>query len=616
MRPARRRLVATMLPIAGLVVAPAALAQSAADTPNVNPENKAQTVRDDYTGHVEVVRGTAADERELTGSVFNDKNKNSKQDTKEKGISGVSVSNGRDVVTTNGRGEYTLPAFDNMTVFATQPAGYAVPVNENNIAQFAFNHFPKGSPDLKFGGVAPTGALPKAVNFPMARSKATAKSAQNCDIASDTQTYDKEEVGYASQGAIRDLVDRKDLGGCGVLLLGDNVGDDLSLNDDVQDLYAKVPGPIRALPGNHDMDYDAADDAGALDTHRNDWGPGYFSYDVGQTHVVALDNIEYKGAKGGKNGGYFEKVTQEQLDWLAEDLKNVPANTQVVLAAHAPIVTFREVVTDNASELFDVLKKANRTADNTVMIGGHTHTIENLPAGQKRAEWAKDGIEELPFPQLVAGAVSGDWYSGSLDEHGLPHAYGSDGGRPGTLTLALSGNSFVDSYQVRQEGWGHRTSLGINSPTWRAWAQEALTWREDDSADKGPAPARGRLNAVSTADLEDGTWLTSNVYLGSSDSRVEVVIDGGTTMTAEHTQPGRGEELRKGWEFSDVPAATANLTSSGNVTQDSSSLWRTKLPADLDLGTHTAEVTVTDEHGRTYTDNVRFTVLDEHPETD
>lgn len=616
MRFARRRLAATLLPITGLVLAPAALAQSTATTPPVDPETRSQTVRDDYTGHVEVVRGAAADESELTGTVFVDTNKNSKQDPKEKGIAGVSVSNGRDVVTTNGRGEYTVPAFDNMTVFATQPAGYAVPVDEDNLAQFSFNHFPEGSPDLKFGGVPATGPLPQAVNFPMAKSKATAKSSQNCDIASDTQTYSMKEVGYASQGAIRDLVGRTDLGGCGVLLLGDNVGDDLSFNDDVKDLYAKVPGPIRALPGNHDMDFDAVDDDRALDTHRNDWGPSYFSYDVGQTHVVALDNIEYKGAKNGKNGGYLEKITQEQLDWLAEDLKNVPANKQVVIAAHAPIVTFREVVTDNASELFDVLEDANRTADNTVMIGGHTHTIENLPAGQKRAEWATAGIDELPYPQLVAGAVSGDWYSGSLDEHGLPNAYGSDGGRPGTLTLALSGNTFVDSFQVRQEGWDHRTSLGVNTPTWRSWAKKALAWRDDKSEDKGPAPERGRLNAVSRADLEGGTWLTSNVYLGSSDSRVSVSIDGAPSVTAKHTQPGRGEALRSGWQYSDVPAATANLTATGNVTRDSSSLWRSKLPSDLDLGTHTAEVTVTDEHGRTYTDDVRFTVLAEHPEAD
>lgn len=159
-----------------------------------------------------------------------------------------------------------------------------------------------------------------------------------------------------------------------------------------------------------------------------------------------------------------------------------------------------------------------------------------------------------------------------------------------------------------------RMSLGVNSPTWRSWADKAMAWRE--AGNEGEAPERGRLNVVSEQDLQDGSWLSSNVHLGSSDAQVEVAIDGGAPTLAEHTQPGQGEELREGWAFSDVRAASANLVSSGNVTQDSSSLWRSELPTDLERGTHTAEVTVTDEHGRTYSDTVRFTVLAEHPEID
>lgn len=209
---ARRRLAAALLPVVGLAIVPAAVAQADA-VPQIDPTTKAEVVRDDYTGHVQIVRGKAADEKVLVGSVFNDRNKNSVKDSNEKGIAGVAVSNGRDVVTTNSKGEYRLPVYDRMTVFVTQPAGYTVPVNEDNLAQFSFNHFPKGSPKLRFGGIAPTGALPKAVNFPMIASKATAKVDQNCAVASDTQAYDLAEVAYAKQGAVRDLVKRSDLGG-------------------------------------------------------------------------------------------------------------------------------------------------------------------------------------------------------------------------------------------------------------------------------------------------------------------------------------------------------------------------------------------------------------------
>ena len=595
-------------------LAPAAVAQ-ADSTPPINPERKAQVVRDDYTGHVQVVRGKAADEKVLRGFVFVDADKDSVKDENEKGIAGVAVSNGRDVVTTDSDGEYSIPAFDRMTVFVTQPAGYAVPVNDDNIAQFSYNHFPKGSPELRFGGMPATGALPKAVNFPMTKSKATAKTSQNCAIASDTQGYNLTEVAYAKQGAVRDLVKRTDLGGCGVLLLGDNVGDDLAMNAPTKDIYRQFKGPVRALPGNHDIDFDAVDDEHSLDTHKRDFGPAYFSWEVGDAHLVALDNIRYNGTKPGgewDNGGYTEFVTQEQIDWLKKDLADVPADKLVVINAHSPFVSYLDgLTTDNSADVFEALKSVGRTAENTVLVGGHTHTLENLPAGAEMAEWAEGGVASLPYRQILAGAVSGDWYSGGLDQYGLPFAYTRDGARPGTTTLSLKGNSFVESYKVRQEPWTHRLSLGVNSPAWREWAPKALEWRENTSTDKGEQPAFGNLNVVTDEDLAGGTFITANFYLGSKDAEVEVAIDGRRAVTAEHTQPMNGEKRRDGWEFSDVPAATANLLSTGNVTQNSSSVWRAELPKELARGTHTATVTATDRHGRVYTDTVRFTVVDE-----
>ncbi len=288
----------------------------------------------------------------------------------------------------------------------------------------------------------------------------------------------------------------------------------------------------------------------------------------------------------------------------------MPANKLVVIAAHAPFIHYRGVGTQNAAALFDTLTAAGRTAENTVLVGGHTHTIENLRAGDKREEWAAKGISELPFPQLVAGAVSGDWYSGSLDEYGLPNAYGIGGNRPGTLTLALAGNSYVESYQ-RQEPWSMRMALGLNSPAWREWAPAALAWRADTSPTKAAAPAFGDLNVVTDEDLKGGTFISTNFYLGSTDATVEMSLDGRAPVVATHTQPGTGEATRTGWEFADVASATANLLSSGNVAQNSSSIWRAPLPAQLSWGTHTAKVTATDRHGRVYSETIRFTVVDE-----
>ncbi|WP_040158470.1 calcineurin-like phosphoesterase C-terminal domain-containing protein [Mobilicoccus massiliensis] len=608
----QRRVATAILPLVGLALVPAGIAQ-ADSTPRVDPERKAEVVRDDYSGHVDVVRGKAADENKLTGSVFVDKNRNSRKDKNENGIAGVAVSNGRDIVTTNAAGQYSLPVYDRMTVFVTQPAGYAVPVNEDNIAQFSYNHFPNGSPKLKFGGIAPTGALPKAVNFPMVKSKATAKNVQNCAVASDTQPRNLTELNYAKQGPVRDLMKRTDLGGCGVMLLGDNVWDDLSLNAPMRDIYRDLRGPIRLVAGNHDMDFDAKDDEGSLDTYRAQFGPEYYSYEVGQTHLIGLDNILYNGAvPNAKSGGYKTGLDAQQLEWLKKDLARVPAHKLVVIQAHAPFVHYRNTGTQDAKEVFDALKAAGRTAENTLLIGGHTHTMENLLPGDKREEWAKKGIDGLPFHQIVTGTVSGDWHSGNLDEYGLPYAIGKGGVRPGTLTIGLKGNEFVESYKVRNKPYSHRFSLGVNSPSWREWAPKRLAWRTDKNENEGAAPEFGDLNVITDEDLKGGTWISANFFAASTKATVEVSVDGRAPKVAELMQPAKGEKLNTGWEFADVEGANANLLSkNGNVPQDGTSIWRAQLPESLNRGVHTATVKGTDRHGRVYTDTIRFTVVDE-----
>src|SRR5699024_2583515 len=92
-----------------------------------------------YEGHVQVDRGQADDPETFTGQVFDDVNENSKLDGDEQGVAGVAVTNGVDVVQTDGEGRYELPVRDNMTVSITQPAGWQVPVDEDKVAQFSYN---------------------------------------------------------------------------------------------------------------------------------------------------------------------------------------------------------------------------------------------------------------------------------------------------------------------------------------------------------------------------------------------------------------------------------------------------------------------------------------------
>ncbi|MBA8946453.1 calcineurin-like phosphoesterase C-terminal domain-containing protein [Streptomyces calvus] len=636
-RPSSKPMRTGIAVLGAMAIAGSTLTTLAVQTATAAPATAAHADRNDrhesndwdanaYRGEVEVVpadEDTADEGRLLTGRVFLDGDRDSRSDGRERGLAGVVVSNGRDVVTTDRHGRYRLPAYDNMTVFITQPSGYQVPVDEHNVAQFHYNHLPAGSPELRYGGIEPTGPLPEAVNFPLVKSRATKDREQHCLIAGDLQTYDKEEVGYARAGAISDLSRRNDYTGCGALFIGDVVGDDLSLYPDVKGLTAELNGPVRFLPGNHDLDFDAKTAEHSFDTFRAQMAPAYYSYDVGRTHVIALNTVRYPCTPDVDNAdgrhtncndpenspSYNGRLDEKQLEWLEQDLAKVPSDKLVVVAGHIPLLTFADEGSarhqvDQVREVYDLLE--GRRA---VSVAGHTHSIENMKTGDLFKGW-RDlfGVEGLPFPHITAGAISGDWYSGELTDKGYPVAVGRDGARPGVLTLDIKGNSFEERFTVTGEKDDVQMQLGVNSPTYRQWYVDRRAWNADK---QGEAPELGDPTVVSRDDLTGTTWLTTNFWMGSTGSKVKVSIDGGRAREAVRTQQARGEDQLIGPEWSDPHAAAQQLVNGGSVADRTMHLWRLELPSGLEAGTHRAKVTATDSHGRSFTETLRFTVVEE-----
>src|SRR5690554_5849494 len=69
----------------------------------------------------------------IRGVVFHDKNENGIYDAGDKPLRDVAVSNGRDVVVTNKKGEYVLPLRDDAATFIIKPRNWSVPVDDNQI---------------------------------------------------------------------------------------------------------------------------------------------------------------------------------------------------------------------------------------------------------------------------------------------------------------------------------------------------------------------------------------------------------------------------------------------------------------------------------------------------
>ena len=613
--------------VQAVVAACSAVAIAATSAAILTPAAGAQQEQADdgvYRGEVEVVRtpSGAADDNVLTGKVFLDENQDSSTDGSERGVEGVVVSNGRDVVTTDSEGRYRLPAFDNMTVFITQPDGYQVPVDEYNVPQFHYNHLPEGSPDLEYGGIAPTGPLPSAVNFPLVESDETAAKDQSCIIAGDLQTYDRTEVEYARKGAINDMAQRDDYASCGSLFIGDVVGDDLSLYPEVKELTKLTNGPARFLPGNHDLDFDAATPEHSFDTYRSELAPTYYSYDVGDMHFVALNTVEYPCSPNEDNldglephcddpegdPSYNGSIDEQQLAWLERDLDQVDRDKLIVVASHIGLINYNDQDSpvhqvDQADEVYELLKGRKAVA-----VSGHSHTTENMKAGDAAQGWSDvQGLDKLPFPHITAGAISGDWYSGEVTDDGYPTAIGKDGGRPGLLTLDVNGNKFQERYTVTGGDEQVQTQLGINSPTFRDWAEEREEWNENP---EGEAPELDEPLVVDSDDLSGTSWLTTNFWMGATGSKVDVSIDGGPAKKATRTQEMKGEAKNAGPEWADPYAVAQQLVHGGSVADSSMHLWRYELPADLEAGEHTAEITATDSYGREFTDSLTFEVVE------
>lgn len=597
--PRPRRALSAAVLTAGLSLTLLAPAPALAQEPS-----RSSTSADDWNGktfrgQVDVTAGPDADQDVLDGAVFDDRNRNSQQDPGERGIAGVEVSNGRKIVTTDRQGRYEISVRDGETVFLTQPAGYQVPVDEDNVAQFFYTHMPAGSPELRYGGIDPTGPLPDAVDFPLTRTTDTLSRDQRCLIGGDIQTYTQEEVDYALRGAFADLTQRTDFTGCGALFIGDIVGDDLDLYDQTRELTSLLNGPARFLPGNHDLDLDADYDH-RFDTYRSQFGPDYYSYDAGDVHVISLNTVQHsQGAP--YNGTYNGGIDDEQLAWLRQDIANTPEDKLIVLATHIPLLNWHDQGSDRhqvdqVQAIHDII--GDRPA---VAFGGHSHTLEVMREGDSMEGWKSlYGVDELPFDHITAGAISGDWYTGRVTEAGYPTALQRDGAVPGVFTLEAHGNRYEDSFIGTGRAASEQMSLGLNTPAYR-------DWYDANRRNVGKAPSFETPLEVSADELGE-SWLTTNVWAGGTGTEVSVSIDSRPAQQAQRTQRLEGESKRVGAEFSDPAAAQEQLVHGGSVAEASGHLWRLDLPEDLAPGEHTATVTQTDRYGVSTTERITFTV--------
>ncbi len=504
------------------------------------------------------------------GVVFLDANKSGKRAPNAKGLAGVRVSNGREVVTTDAQGRYQLPIGEQGAIFVVKPSGYRVPLSAHNLSQHFYLHRPTGTPiQTKYAGIAPTGALPASIDFPL--TPHAEPDEFRVLLFGDPQARNLKEVDYVARDVVADLVGVEAAFG---LSLGDNAFNKLDVLEPLNEVTAQMGIPWHVVAGNHDLNFEAPDDRFASETFQRIYGPTYYSFDYGKTHFVVTDNVQWLG----KGNGYIGAWGARQLEWLANDLKAVPREKLVVVTMHIPLVVLEE---ERGAGKPDELNEGGRfnVAERerflqilaghprNMSVSGHTHVQYHAYLGRE-AGWTGAGNHH----HFNCGTVSGSWWSGAPDEQGIPNTLMRDGTPNGYAFLNCKGGEYDVEWRVARR------------------------------------PADYQMNVYAPARLKkgDGGAVEINVFNGSVQTDVEMRWNGGDWHQVARV-PGRDpgfkalKEIEEGlpaFEPGGVKPPWRPLPGKYNT----SHLWKMELPGDLKAGANLIEVRARDAANRVFSE--------------
>jgi hypothetical protein len=513
------------------------------------------------------------------GTVFEDVDADGRWGPAEPGIAGVRVSNGREVVLTDRSGGYALEIGDEAIIFVTKPRGYATPVNGLMLPQFYYVHQPAGSPEgLRYPGIAPTGPLPSTIDFPLRRREEPSSFA--AVLLSDPQPQSQAEIGFIAEDVVSELIGTEARFG---MTMGDILFDDLSLFPRYNSVVAQIGIPWYNVPGNHEMNLLATDDRHALETFKSHYGPPYYAFEYADAVFFVLDNIDYEGSgevdpgdlRG--TGGYVARITDDQLAWLEAELAHVPEEKLVFLAMHAPLETYLSdspgVNTQNRRALFRLLSGRRHL----YAVAGHTHSTEHHYFD------ADDGFSgPTPFHHHVLTTVSGSWWSGPLDERGVPVAEQRDGTPNGYHVLEVDGVDVKVRYKAAGKPGDYQMRI-VFDVAHHAPGQDLLR-------DFRPGELlAGRL----TVDEVPAADVYVNLFDGGPRSTVELSVGEGAPIAMERVS-------RVDPSTAELFLRNAATVKSWVEAQPSSHLFVADLPDDLGPGTYTVTARAVDEFGEVH----------------
>lgn len=166
---------------------------------------------------------------------------------------------------------------------------------------------------------------------------------------------------------------------------------------------AKLGFPLFQVMGNHDNrridsgTYSVASDISAERAFEKVFGPVNYSFNRGDAHIVAMDNILFTN-----HGKYSLGFRDDQVEWLRQDLANVPKDKMLILCVHIPLGSSTTKNVPAVIELIESFKECH-------IMAGHTHYAQNVIYPKRY--------------QHTHAAVCGAWWWSTVNTDGAPNGY-------------------------------------------------------------------------------------------------------------------------------------------------------------------------------------------------
>jgi len=167
--------------------------------------------------------------------------------------------------------------------------------------------------------------------------------------------------------------------------------------------------PIFQTMGNHDNNFapvqaDSKSSTFNLAFQREFemvFGPINYSWNRGDAHIISMRDIQYSSNTASNK--YERAFTDEQYEWLKQDLSYVDKDKMIIFCVHIPLVN------SNTAHVQDVLNLLKEYKEVHIMAG-HTH-------------YGRNYIYSDNMYEHIHGAVCGAFWYSNLNGDGTPNGF-------------------------------------------------------------------------------------------------------------------------------------------------------------------------------------------------